>query len=155
MLDRKTLVRSAAAVLVALYNVASYGNPTGEEANESLMVRAELTVAAGIPKQSLAEIDAAALVSNEQKEVLEEIIVVGKDEWRLPDLGSSWRAEQEARKRPGRTGWEFAPRYDPERAYRHLNLSQRSKEEQRVGFIDLFRFSFGRKSYRMKTMALM
>ncbi len=146
MLDRKTLVRSAAAVLVTLYNVASYGNPTGEEANESLMVRAELTVAAGIPKQSLAEIDAAALVSNEQKEVLEEIIVVGKDEWRLPDLGSSWRAEQEARKKPGRRDWEFLPRYDPERADRHLNRSQLSQEEQRVGFIELFRFSFDRRS---------
>ncbi len=146
MLDRKTLIRSAAVVLVALYNVASYGNPTGEEANESLMVRAELTVAAGIPKQSLAEIDAAALVSNEQKEVLEEIIVVGKDEWRLPDLGSSWRAEQEARKKPGRGDWEFLPRYDPERADRHVNRSQLSQEEQRVGFIELFRFSFDHRS---------
>ena len=146
MLGRKTLIRSAAAALVALYNVASYGNPTAEVANGSLMVRAELTVAAGIPKQSLAEIDAATLVGNDQEEVLEEIIVVGKAEWRLPDLGSSWRAEQEARKRPGRTRWEFAPRYDPERAYRHLNLSQLSKEEQRVGFIELFRFSFDRES---------
>ncbi len=142
MLDRKTLNRSAAVVLVALYNVASYGNPTGVEANDSLMVRADLTVAAGISKQGLAEIDGATLVSNDQEEVLEEIIVVGKAEWRLPDLGSSWRAEREARKRPGRTGWEFAPRYDPERAYRHLNPSQLSKEEQRVGFIELFRFSF-------------
>ena len=146
MLDRKTLILSAVAVLGALHNVASYGNPTGEEPNESLMVRAELTVAADNPKQSLAEIDAATLVSNDQKEVLEEIIVVGKAEWRLPDLGSSWRAEQEVRKRPSRTGWEFAPRYDPERAYRHLNLSQLSKEEQRVGFIELFRFSFDPKS---------
>ena len=146
MLDRKTLIRSAAVVLVALYNVASYGNPTGDEANESLMVRADLTVAAGISKQGLAEIDGATLVSNDQEEVLEEIIVVGKAEWRLPDLGSSWRAEQEARKRPDRAGWEFAPRYDPERAYRYLNLPQLSKEEQRVGFIELFRFSFDRES---------
>ncbi len=146
MLDRKTRVRSAAAVLVALYNVASYGNPTGEEAKESLMVRAELTVAAGTPKQSLAEIDAATLGSDDQEKVLEEIIVVGKDEWRLPDLGSSWRAEQEARRKPVRMNWEFLPRYDPEEADRHPELSQLSKVEQRVGFIRLFRFSFGRRS---------
>ena len=142
MLVRKTLIRSAAAVLVAQYNVASYGNSTGDEAAGSLLVRAELTEAARIPKQSVAEIDAATLVSDDQQEVLEEIIVVGKDEWRLPDLGSSWRAEHEARRKPGRTGWEFAPRYDPERAARHLDLSQLSKEEQRVGVIELFRFSF-------------
>ncbi len=146
MLDRKTLIRSSAAVLVALYNVASYGNPMGDEANESLIVRAELTVAAGLPKQSLAEIGADTLVSNDQEKVLEEIIVVGNAEWRLPDLGSSWRVEHEARRKPGRTNWEFAPRYDPERAARHLNLSRLSKEEQRVGIIELFRFSFDRRS---------
>ena len=148
MLDRKTLVRSAAAVLVALHSVASYGNPTGEQANEYLMVRAELTVAAGIPKESLAEIDAATPVSNDQEEVLEVegIIVVGKDKWRLPDLGSSWRVGQEAREKRGRTDLKFLPRYDPEQADRHPDLSQLSKQEQRVGFIQLFRFSFGRRS---------
>ena len=147
MLDRKTLVRSAAAVLVALHSVASYGNPTGEEANEYLMVRAKLTVAAGIPKESLAEIDAATPVSNDPEEVLEVegIIVVGKDNWQLPDLGSSWRAGQEAREKRGRTDLEFLPRYDPEQADRHPDLSQLSNEEQRVGFIQLFRFSFGRR----------
>ncbi len=145
MLDRKTLIRSAVAVLVALHNVASYGNPTGEEANEYLMVRAELTVAAGIPKEGLAEINAATPVSSDQEEVLEEIIVVRKSEWRLPDLGSSWRAGQEAREKQGRTGWELLPRYDLEQADRHRDLSLLGKEEQRVGFIQLFRFSFGRR----------
>ena len=107
MLDRKTLVRSAVAVLVALHNVASYGNPTGEEANEFLMVRVEPTVAAGIQKETFAEIDAATPVS---------------------------------------MGLEFLPRYEPEQADRHRELSLLSKEEQRVGFIQLFRFSFGRRS---------
>ncbi len=143
MFNRKIWVRNAAVVLVALHNVASYGNPTGD-AKESLMVREKLAVAASIPKQT--EIDAATPGSNDLETVLEEIIVVGKDEWRLPDLGSSWRAEQEARRKPVRMNWEFLPRYDPEQADRHPNLSRLIKKEQRVGFIELLRFSFGRVS---------
>jgi len=43
-------------------------------------------------------------------------------------------------------GLEFLPRYEPEQADRQRELSLLSKEEQRVGFIQLFRFSFGRRS---------
>ena len=74
---------------------------------------------------------------------LDEIVVVGASEWRLPDLGSDWRARAAEEQEPERIEVSFLPLYDPERDpidYDPLNIN---REIQRVGFIELFRVEFG------------
>jgi hypothetical protein len=74
---------------------------------------------------------------------LEEIIVVAGTEWRLPDLGSEWRARAAAAKEPQRIDVSFLPLYDPERDPIDYDPFRINREIQRVGFIELFRVEFG------------
>lgn len=83
----------------------------------------------------------AALPEN-RVEVLEEIVVVGSDEWRLPDLGATWRTLFE-RDPESRVTMRFLPLYDPEQADRAPDLFQLNKQEERTGYIELFRIRFG------------
>lgn len=77
---------------------------------------------------------------------LEEIIVVRDSEWRLPDLGSTWRANQEAEQPPQRIEVAILPLYDPDREAVNFDPLRINLEAQRVGFIELFRLRFGRRS---------
>jgi hypothetical protein len=77
---------------------------------------------------------------------LDEIIVVRESEWRLPDLGSTWRAEQEAEREPQRIEVTVLPLYDPEREVADFDPLRINPELQRVGFIELFRVRFGRRA---------
>jgi hypothetical protein len=74
---------------------------------------------------------------------LDEIIVVGESEWRLPDLGSEWRARAEEESRAQRIELSFLPLYDPERDPVDYDPLRINREIQRVGFIELFRVQFG------------
>lgn len=141
------LFRPRASMQTVTALLASFPNevPVGEEANEDLLAPEELTVAADVSKDVHAEIEAATSVDDDQDKVLEEFMIVAKDEWRLPDLGSSWRAAWEAKDKTGRITSEFLPRYDPQQADRPANLFQLSEQEQHAGSIELFRFSFGRR----------
>jgi hypothetical protein len=74
----------------------------------------------------------------------EEIIVIGQG-WRLPDLGSEWRARQQAAANEGRFSATILPLYDPERPPLRSELFS-SPEQRRHGYIELFRLRFGRRS---------
>jgi hypothetical protein len=78
---------------------------------------------------------------------LEEVIVVGRS-WRLPDLGSSLRAQRDAERDQGRISVTFLPLYEPASDLEMLDkyLFFGNGEMQSVGFIDLFRVQFGRRS---------
>jgi hypothetical protein len=78
-----------------------------------------------------------------RREALEEIIVVGESEWRLPDLGSEWRARADEESEAERIEVSFLPLYDPERDPIDYDPLQINREIQRVGFIELFRVEFG------------
>lgn len=86
-----------------------------------------------------------ARLPEDRQETLEEIVVIGEDEWRLPDLGSSWRKQAEEEELEGRLDVAFLPLYDAELTARDPDLFQLNKEEQRIGFIELFRIRFGRR----------
>jgi hypothetical protein len=81
-----------------------------------------------------------------RSEPIEEIVVVGGN-WRLPDLGSRWRAKQQAAEEDakGRAHVTFLPLYDPEHPTTFSSLYV-APELARVGYIDLFRVRFGRHS---------
>ena len=86
---------------------------------------------------------ALARLPEDRRETLEEIVVIGEDQWRLPDLGSSWRKQAEEEELEGRLDVAFLPLYDAETTAENPDLFQINKEEQRIGFIELFRIRFG------------
>jgi hypothetical protein len=73
---------------------------------------------------------------------IEEIIVTGQA-WRLPDLGSEWRARQREAAREGR--FTALPLYDPSRPPTRADSLFASPEQRRHGYIELFRLRFGRR----------
>jgi hypothetical protein len=75
----------------------------------------------------------------------EEIIVIGQG-WRLPDLGSEWRARQKELANEGRFSATAMPLYDPAEPPLHSDAFTTSAEERRHGYIELFRLRFGRRS---------
>lgn len=80
-------------------------------------------------------------------ETLEEVLVVGDDEWRLPDLGSTWRAEQAAEPATARIEADMLPLYDPEDpTHERTDWFLVNEEIRRVGFIELFRIRFGERN---------
>ena len=82
----------------------------------------------------------------EERAPTEEIIVLGENEWRLPDLGSSWRAEREAEESPDGIQTTFLPLYDPENPPARSDIFLLNREAQRLGFVEIFRLRFGRRS---------
>ena len=93
----------------------------------------------------ISEIDADAQPDTASATELEEIIVVSdQNPWRLPDLGSSWRAQQEEQTDTGRISADLLPLWDPEAQ----ELPTRDPVAvtdgiRRVGFIEIFRVRFG------------
>ena len=72
---------------------------------------------------------------------MEEIVVIGRSEWRLPDLGSSLGEATE--REQGRWRASFLPLYDPETPMRGPELLEVTTAPQRVNYIELFRVRFG------------
>lgn len=85
-----------------------------------------------------------APLPEERNDEPEEIIVIGQG-WRLPDLGSEWRARQEEAERSGRFSATVLPLYDPAEPPLHSDFFT-SGEQRRHGYIELFRLRFGRRS---------
>ena len=77
---------------------------------------------------------------------LEEVIVTSESEWRLPDLGSEWRMREADEPTNGRMAVAFLPLYDPERPQADFDPLRINRELQQVGFLELFRVSFGRRA---------
>jgi hypothetical protein len=75
---------------------------------------------------------------------IEEIVVLGGN-WRLPDLGSAWRARQQAAELGDGPHVTFLPLYDPERPTTYDSPFLLNREMTRIGYIDLFRVRFGRR----------
>jgi hypothetical protein len=64
----------------------------------------------------------------------------------LPDLGSEWRARQEDERATGRIEVSLLPIYDPEGLQPDFDPLRINREAQQVGFLELFRVRFGRRS---------
>jgi hypothetical protein len=81
----------------------------------------------------------------EDRDDIEEIVIVGEG-WRLPDLGSEWRARQAEAANSGRFSFTVLPLYDPGRPPQRADSFFASREQRRHGYIDIFRLRFGRRS---------
>ncbi len=143
MIDRRLLVARSAAIMLTF---ASFGYAQADDANEYLsLVRADLEMADGtdISITDCTDIRATADVGGDKADVIEEIIVIGKNRRQLPNLGSSLDTDPVVQK-PSQIDWQFLPMYDPEQAYPYFDQFQLDEEIRRTGFIELFRARFGR-----------
>ena len=143
MFDRRQLVTRSAAVVLMF---ASMGYAQADDANEYLAeVGADLEMADGgdISTTNRTEIRAVADVGGDQADVIEEIVVIGRQEWQLPNPGSSMGTDP-APQKPSRIDWRFLPTYDPEQAYPYFDQFQLGDEIRRTGFVRLFHVRFGR-----------
>ena len=85
-----------------------------------------------------------APLPSERNDGTEEIVVIGQG-WRLPDLGSEWRARQQEAESSGRFTATLLPLFDPAKPPVRTDFFQ-TGEQRRHGTIDLFRLRFGRRS---------
>lgn len=86
-----------------------------------------------------------APLPEERPDAPDEIIVIGEG-WRLPDLGSEWRARQREQALRARFSATALPLYDPNDPPYRSERSLSSPEQRRHGYIELFRLRFGRRS---------
>ncbi len=143
MFDRRQLVARSAAIMLMF---ASFGDAQADVVNKYLAeVRADLEMADGveISSKNRTDIRATADAGGDQPDVIEEIVVIGREKWQFPHLGSSLGTDPVVQK-PSRIDWEFLPVYDPDQAYPFFDQFQLSEEIRRAGFIELFRVRFGR-----------
>ena len=86
MFDRRQLVARGAAIVLMF---TSFGYAQADDANEYLAaVRADLEMADGVDflTTNRTDIRATADVGGDQPDVIEEIVVIGKEKWQLPPL---------------------------------------------------------------------
>ncbi len=143
MFDRSQLVARSAAIMLMF---ASFGDAQADVVNTYLAeVRADLEMADGveISSKNRTDIRATADAGGDQPDVIEEIVVIGREKWPFPHLGSSLGIDAVVQK-PSRIDWKFLPVYDPVQAYPFFDQFQLSEEIRRAGFIELFRVRFGR-----------
>ena len=81
----------------------------------------------------------------EERADIEEIVILGEG-WRLPDLGSEWRARQAEAASGDRFTATALPLYDPSRPPQRADAFFASREQRRHGYIEIFRLRFGRRS---------
>ena len=85
-----------------------------------------------------------APLPSERNDGTEEIVVIGQG-WRLPDLGSEWRARQQEAERSGRFTTTLLPLFDPAKPPLRSDFFT-TGEQRRHGTIELFRLRFGRRA---------
>jgi hypothetical protein len=100
------------------------------------------------PPSSIRAPDRARLapLPQERRPATDEIVVIAGSQWRLPDLGSAWRAESEEERSAARIQTTLLPLYDPENPTTRNDTFLLNREVERIGYIELFRVRFGRRS---------
>ncbi len=136
---KTSAAKSAIVSFVALAGVILFFASARAQNDEDLSLPPRLD---GTPYESR-----LAAQPEERRAAFEEVIVIGENEWRLPDLGSAWRVRQKEDLVPARIETRFLPLYDPEnQTAANVNPFSFGREMRRVGFIEVFRARFGRRS---------
>ena len=107
-----------------------------------LVVRA-VAIVLMFAASGIALADDADEYRSEVHDVIEEIVVVARKKSQRPNLGNSSGTGPTVQM-PTWIDLQFLPRYDPEQADRYFDLIKHDEKVRRAGFIELFRFSFGR-----------
>ena len=81
-----------------------------------------------------------------EEEGIDVTVTGGQNDWRLPDLGTSLREEEEERELDQRMEFVLAPYYDPEKQVEMLEPVPVVDVMRDLGFLRIFEFGFGRRS---------
>lgn len=81
----------------------------------------------------------------EREDEIEVVVAGGQSDWRLPDLGTSLRREEEP-ELDQRMEFRVAPLYDPEKQVEMLEPVPVVDVLRDVGFLRIFEVGFGRRS---------
>lgn len=81
----------------------------------------------------------------DREDMLEAVVTSGRSDWRLPDLGSSFRRAQEEAPSNQRIEVSFLHLYDPETQDATDALFPSVEEQRRVGFLKLIEVRFGHR----------
>jgi hypothetical protein len=81
----------------------------------------------------------------DREDMLEAVVTAGQSEWRLPDLGSGMREEQEARDPNERIDVTFLYLYDPANQDPTEELFPDDSNPRSVGFLQVFELRFGKR----------
>lgn len=112
----------------------------------STLTAAQLAATAAPARPPNAALLAPRVEGRGNTTTIDEIVVIGTSS-HLPDLGSRWRARQQAAEEDakGNAHLTLLPLYDPEHPTTFDSLLA-PPEMQRMGYIDLFRVRFGHRT---------
>ena len=79
-------------------------------------------------------------------EGIDVLVTGGETDWRLPDLGTSLREEEEEREPDQRMEFKMLPYYDPEKQVETLEPVPVVDVLRDVGFLRIFEIDFGRRT---------
>jgi hypothetical protein len=82
----------------------------------------------------------------EHEDMLEAVVTGGQTDFRLPDLGTSFRERQEARETDQRIEVQFLNLYDPENRDPAEEAFPSLEEKLGVGMLRVFRLEFGKRN---------
>jgi hypothetical protein len=82
----------------------------------------------------------------DREDGLEVEVTAGQTDWRLPDLGTSLREEEDEREPDQRMEFEMLPYYDPEKQVETLEPVPVVDVLRDVGFLRIFEIDFGRRT---------
>lgn len=140
----------AVAIILCMARAAGQADTAAEDpavspdpAGADLTLPPRITTEPGPLRDAASEIAAAQVTDDGE---LEEIVVISdQNPWRLPDLGSSWRAkEAERNAASGRITADLLPLWNPDAEESPTrNPFAVTDDFTRVGFIEVFRIRFG------------
>ena len=133
------------AAATALGLAVALAWPPGIRGQDDLTRPPRLDEAPAPPQRTAAPAAPTAVEVEAQAEEIEEILVVSdQNPWRLPDLGSSWRAQHTEVAEQGRIRVEALPLWNPDtEEVPTSNPFAVADDIRRVGFIEVFRVRFG------------
>lgn len=82
----------------------------------------------------------------ERDDMLEAVVTRGQTDWRLPDLGTSLRRDEDELEPGQRIAVNWLPLYDPENQDPVENLFKDYEDTRNVGFLRIFDIRFGERS---------
>ncbi|MDX1561734.1 MAG: hypothetical protein R3305_02350 [Gammaproteobacteria bacterium] len=140
------LIASIAALLLLPLLAAAQQDVVAQQDAESASAGGEdLTMPPSLP-----ELPGDARLEpppREREDVLEAVIVRGQDEFRIPDLGTTLRDEEDDDPN-ARIKVNWLPLYDPENQDPTLAIFEQDTELRRIGWIKLFDLRFGGRDNR-------
>jgi hypothetical protein len=130
----------AALLLTALLACAG---PLAAQSDLTPPPRLDAVPASGPAPQGRPGETRLAELPEDRREAIDEIVVLGEQPLRLPDLGSERREEIDRAER-GRIRVSFLPAYDPEDPLRMRGSeTPLNPELRRAGYLEMFRIRFG------------